>query len=148
MDAGLTPTPRRGVEGLELERLVGLPVLTIGVDVVEIDRLRRITSTRSRFVERVFTDAETAYCRRAVDPAERFAARFAAKEATMKALGVGLGGVDFRDMAVAKAPSGAPSLVVTGRADERARAMGIESWIVTLSHSDTVAMAVVAGLGA
>jgi holo-[acyl-carrier protein] synthase len=148
MDDGLTRLPPSGVEGLALGRLVGAPVLTIGVDVVEIDRLRRITSTRPRFVERVFTDAETAYCRRAVDPAERFAARFAAKEATMKALGVGLGGVGFHDMAIAKAASGAPSLVVTGRADERAREMGIVSWIVTLSHSDTVAMAVVAGLGA
>ncbi len=130
-----------------LEQLVGLPVVSIGVDVVEIERIRRITASRAGFVERVFTDDEIRYAELARDPGERFAARFAAKEATMKALGVGLGGVDFRDMAVAKAPSGAPSLVVGGRASERADQLGIERWLITLSHSDAVAIAVVAGLG-
>ncbi|MEZ5229253.1 MAG: holo-ACP synthase [Acidimicrobiales bacterium] len=129
-----------------LEALIGRSVVSIGVDVVEIDRIRRITVSRSGFVRRVYTDDESRYALAARDPAERFAARFAAKEATMKALGVGLGGVDFRDMAVSKAPSGAPSLVVSGRAAIRANELGIGGWLLTLSHSDTIAIAVVAGL--
>ncbi len=131
-----------------LEQLIGATVVSLGVDVIEIDRIRRATSTRERFVRRVYTDDEARYCRLARDPGERFAARFAAKEATMKALGVGLGGVDFRDMSVRRSASGAPSLRVVGRADTRAAELGITRWLITLSHSDTVAMAVVAGLGA
>lgn len=132
---------------ISLAPLIGLPVVSLGVDVVEIDRIRRITGRRPGFVRRVFTPDERRYAEAAVDSAERFAARFAAKEATMKALGVGLGGVDFADMSVIRAASGAPSLDVTGRAAERATTLGIERFLVTLSHSDTVAMAVVAGLG-
>lgn len=130
-----------------LAPLIGLPVVSLGVDVVEIERIRQITERRPAFVRRVFTAEERRYAQSAADSAERFAARFAAKEATMKALGVGLGGVDFADMAVTKAPSGAPSLVVSGRAAKHATQLGIERFVITLSHSDTVAMAVVAGLG-
>ncbi len=134
------------LQAAALDRLIGNTVVSIGIDVVEIDRIRRITSSRPGFVRRVYTDDEARYAQFARDPGERFAARFAAKEATMKALGVGLGGVDFRDMAVAKAASGAPSLVVVGRALERAEILGIGQWLISLSHSDTVAIAVVAGL--
>lgn len=140
-------TDAAAAQAAALEQLVGRSVVSIGVDVVEIDRMRRITEGREGFVRRVFTDGESSYARLARDPGERFAARFAAKEATMKALGVGLGGVDFRDMAVVKASTGAPSLVVTGRAKARADQLGIERWLITLSHSDTIAIAVVAGLG-
>lgn len=127
--------------------IAGHPVIGIGVDVVEIDRIRRITVSRPRFVERVYTDGEQRYCRTATDPGDRFAARFAAKEATMKALGTGLGGIDFRDVEIAKEPSGAPVLIVHDRAAQRSSALGIRRWVVTLSHSETVAVAVVAGLG-
>ncbi len=140
-------TDATAVQTAALERLIGTRVISVGVDVVDIDRIRRITREREGFVRRVYTEDEARYAGLARDPAERFAARFAAKEATMKALGVGLGGVDFRDMAVAKAASGAPSLVVSGRAGERAAKAGISRWLITLSHSDAVAIAVVAGLG-
>lgn len=126
--------------------LIGRTVVSIGVDVVDIDRMRRIVGRQPRFVDRVFTSSERAYCEAAVDSAERFAARFAAKEAGLKALGVGLGGADFVDLAVAKRSSGEPVLVVTGRAADRARELGIGSWLLTLSHSDAVACAVVVGL--
>ncbi len=126
--------------------IVGRTVVAIGVDVVDIDRMRRIVGRQPRFVERVFTEEERAYSERAADPAERFAARFAAKEAGLKALGVGLGGADFVDLAVGKLDSGEPVLDVSGRAQERASAVGIDSWLLTLSHSDTVACAVVVGL--
>lgn len=129
-----------------LPDLVGRTVVSIGVDVVDIDRMRRIVERQPRFVDRVFTAAEASYSQAAVDSAERFAARFAAKEAGLKALGVGLGGADFVDLAVGKRDSGEPVLVVTGRAAERARALGIGSWLLTLSHSDTVACAVAVGL--
>ncbi len=143
----ISTTEAAAAQAVALGALVGRPVVSIGVDVVDIDRIRRITGQRSGFVRRVFTEDEARYAQSARDPGERFAARFAAKEATMKALGVGLGGVDFHDMAVAKAASGAPSLIVTGRAADRAAEAGISHWLITLSHSDTVAMAVVAGLG-
>lgn len=126
--------------------LVGRTVVSIGVDVVDIDRMRRIVGRQPRFVDRVFTSSERAYSEAAVDSAERFAARFAAKEAGLKALGVGLGGADFVDLAVAKRSSGEPVLVVTGRAADRAGELGIGSWLLTLSHSDAVACAVVVGL--
>ena len=81
------------------------------------------------------------------DPAERFAARFAAKEAVLKALGVGLGGADFHDIEVVKLPTGAPELSITGRAAELAAAAGIKSWLITMSHSDGLTHVFVAGLG-
>lgn len=126
--------------------VVGRPVVSIGVDLVDIARMRTIVGRQPRFVERVFTEEERRYCEAAADPAERFAARFAAKEAGLKALGVGLGGADFADLAVNKRASGEPVLLVSGRARDRAGRLGIVSWLLTLSHSDAVACAVVVGL--
>jgi holo-[acyl-carrier protein] synthase len=127
--------------------VVGRTVVSIGVDVVDIERMRTILGRQARFVERVFTDDERDYCRAGADPAERFAARFAAKEAGLKAIGVGLGGADFKDFGVLKQESGEPILRVGGRAAERASRLGIDRWLLTLSHSDLVACAVVVGLG-
>lgn len=126
--------------------LVGRPVVAVGADVADIDRVAAVCRRRPRFVERVFTVDEAAYARSARDPGERFAARFAAKEAVLKALGVGLGGADFTDIEVRKAPSGAPSLHLGGRAAELAADLGIGDWLITLSHSEQVAYAVVVGL--
>ena len=126
--------------------VVGRRVVSVGVDVVDIARMATIVGRQPRFVERVFTDDERAYCEPAVNPAERFAARFAAKEAGLKALGVGLGGADFVALSVGKRSSGEPVLVVAGRAAGRANQLGIQSWLLTLSHSDSVACAVVVGL--
>lgn len=128
------------------DQLLGRAVVAIGADVVEIDRIRRITNERPSFVRRVYTDGEQRYAMSARDSAERFAARFAAKEAGLKALGVGLGGADFVDLEVTKRPSGEPVLKVYGRAAARARMIGIDEWMLTLSHSDEVAYAVVVGL--
>ncbi|MGH9152096.1 MAG: holo-ACP synthase, partial [Acidimicrobiales bacterium] len=79
-------------------------MIGIGIDAVEVDRFRRALERTPRMGERLFTDGERAYGSRFADPAPRLAARFAAKEATMKALGVGLGAVDFRDVEVRTAP--------------------------------------------
>lgn len=129
-----------------LDGLVGRSVVAIGADLVDIDRIRQVIERQPRFVERVFTADERAYCLRRTDPAERFAARFAAKEAVLKALGTGLGGADFDDIEVVRLDSGQPTLRIRGRARERAEELGIDSWLITLSHADHVAQAVVAGL--
>ena len=81
-------------------------MLTTGVDIIEIDRVRRVLEQYGqRFLSRVFTPGEIAYCR---GRAPNLAARFAAKEATMKALGTGVRGVDWKDIEVVRAESGAP----------------------------------------
>ena len=121
----------------------GAPVISVGADIVDIARIRRIVVDRPAFVARVFTERERRYCESAIDSAERFAARFAAKEAGLKALGVGLGGADFHDFEVIKLETGEPQLVVVGRAKARASELGIGHWLITLSHSDLSAFAVV-----
>ncbi|MFP5326642.1 MAG: holo-ACP synthase [Acidimicrobiia bacterium] len=97
-------------------------ILGLGTDVVDLDRFRLALARTPGIVERVFTDGERAYAARKKDPAERLAARFAVKEATMKALGVGLGAFRFHDVEVVKARSGEPSLRLSGRAAELASA--------------------------
>ncbi|MDH3293529.1 MAG: holo-ACP synthase [Acidimicrobiia bacterium] len=124
-----------------------MTVVGIGTDLVDIDRMRSIINRRPRFVERVFTEAERRYCSATRDPSERYAARFAAKEAVLKTLGVGLGGAAFADIEVVRLDSGRPELRITGRAAELAAQQGINRWLITLSHSETLAQAFVVGLG-
>ena len=123
-----------------------MELVSLGTDVVDLDRFRLALQRTPGMVERVFTDGERAYALRKRDPTERLAARFAVKEATMKALGVGLGAFRFHDVEVVKARSGEPSLALTGRAAELAGARGIDDWKVSITHSDLVALAVVVGL--
>jgi phosphopantetheine--protein transferase-like protein len=122
-------------------------VIGVGIDVVDVDRLRRTLARTPSLVDRLFTPAERAYASRLRDPTERFAARFAAKEAVMKALGVGLGAFAFHDVEVQRATSGAPSLVLRGSADALAADQGVREWKVSLSHTAHVAEAVVIALG-
>ena len=93
--------------------------------------------------DRLFSADEREYASDQHDPAKSLAARFAAKEAVMKALGVGLGDFDFHDVEVVRHESGAPSLEVRGRAHELARERGVTGWLVSLSHTESTAMAVV-----
>lgn len=118
-------------------------VLWIGTDVVDLDRFRLALARTPGMVERVFTDGERAYASGKNDPTERLAARFAVKEATMKALGVGLGAFRFHDVEVTKAPSGEPSLRLSGRAADLAVARGVTEWRVSITHSALIALAVV-----
>jgi len=122
-------------------------ILGLGSDLVEVGRFRLALERRATLAERLFTDGEREYGYSQHDPAESLAARFAAKEAVMKALGVGLGDFEFRDVEVRRADSGEPSLVLTGKARTIAEARGVASWLLTLSHTDTTAMAVVIALG-
>ncbi len=115
--------------------------LTVGVDMVEIDRVRGVLQRhRQRFRARVFTPAELAVCR---DRPDRLAVRFAAKEATMKALGTGARGVAWREVEVLPDRRGKPLLFLHGRARKRARALGLAALDVSLTHSREHAMATV-----
>ncbi len=137
----LTSGPSSGPDGL-----IGRTVVAVGVDLVDIDRIRRVIERQPRFVERVYTTAEQAYCRMRRDPAERFAARFAAKEAVLKALGTGLGGADFTDIEVVRLQTGQPELAIRGRAEAKATELGIGGWLITMTHSRNLAQAFVAGV--
>jgi holo-[acyl-carrier protein] synthase len=92
---------------------------------------------------RLFTAAELEYVADKADPVPSLAARFAAREAVMKALGLGLGAFGFHEVWVERAASGAPSLAVTGRAAELASAAGVSRWHLSVSHSELVAVAYV-----
>jgi holo-[acyl-carrier protein] synthase len=118
-------------------------VIGLGLDAVDVDRFRRVLARTPGVADRVFTAAERAYGSAARDPAPRLAARFAAKEAAMKALGVGIGEVDWHDVEVVRADSGAPSLRITGKAARLAADQGVSVWRVSLTHTDLSAQAVV-----
>jgi holo-[acyl-carrier protein] synthase len=117
-------------------------IIGIGVDAVEVDRMRHILARTPTFVER-FTAGERADADQRHDPSERYAARFAAKEAVMKALGVGLGAFGFHDVETVTAESGAPSLVLRGAAQDLAEASGITHWHLSLTHTGATAIAMV-----
>lgn len=121
-------------------------MIGIGVDLVEVDRMRTVLARTPTMADKLFTEGERAYARSANDPAERFAARFAAKEAVMKALGVGLGAVDWHDIEVRRSDRGAPELVITGRALELAASAGVSRWLLTLTHTTTMAEAIAVAL--
>jgi holo-[acyl-carrier protein] synthase len=118
-------------------------VTEIGTDLVDVDRFRRVLMRRPGLVERLFTENEQRYAAAAKDPAERLAVRFAAKEAVMKALGCGLGAVRMVDIEVIRDDAGNPSLVLHGSAAERAFARGLESFNLSMTHTHTVAHAMV-----
>lgn len=131
----------------DVGRLDGRHRLVIGVDVVDVARFREVLGRRASLATRLFCAEELAYAGRFVDPAPRLAARFAAKEAGMKALGAGIGAVSFQDFAVAGLASGRPELRVTGRAAQLARALGVTGWALSLTHTSLVAAAVVVASG-
>lgn len=110
-------------------------ILGIGVDLVPVSRLK---GARKGFLERVFTPAERAYARKHADPAERLAARFAAKEAVMKALGTGWAkGISWKDVETV-----GTRLRVKGKAAKIAKSKGITRWHLSISHSGGFAVAV------
>ena len=116
-------------------------MIGIGTDLVDIERFRRSLERTPGLRDRLFRPDEQAYADQRGDPVERYASRFAAKEAALKALG--LGGMAMYDIEVVRAESGAPSLLLHGEAAETAAAAGVTGWLVTISHTDTVAQAVV-----
>jgi holo-[acyl-carrier protein] synthase len=127
-------------------------VIGVGVDLVDVGRFRRVLARRPGLAERLFTEAERADAARRPDPAEPLAARFAAKEAAMKALGSGLGTFALRDLEVVRAGGtgarrGAPTLRLVASAARAAEASGVARWHVSLSHTSEVAVAMVVAEG-
>jgi holo-[acyl-carrier protein] synthase len=122
-------------------------VVGVGVDAVDLDRFRRVLGRRAHLADRLFTAGERAYAAAASDPVPRLSTRFAAKEATMKALGVGLGAFAFAEVEVVRSGLGAPWLVLHGSALERAGAAGVWRWHLSLTHTERVAMALVVAEG-
>jgi holo-[acyl-carrier protein] synthase len=114
-----------------------------GIDLAEIGRIRHsIDRYGSRFLDRVYTTAEQAYCLRKLNSAESFAARFAAKEAGAKALGTGIShGVSWREIEVIRQPGGRPTLQLHGRAAEIGRLLGVAHIALSITHTADLAMA-------
>ncbi len=121
-------------------------MIGIGIDVVEIDRFRRALERTPGIRERLFRPDERAYAELRHDPTERYAVRFAAKEAVMKALGCGLGQVAMCDIEVVRASSGAPSVFLHGSARARADELGVARWLLTLTHTSRDAHAIAVAL--
>nr|HID14478.1 holo-[acyl-carrier-protein] synthase [Anaerolineae bacterium] len=121
-------------------------MFTVGIDLIEIARIERVlTRYGDRFLERVFTPAEILYCRARLP---ELAARFAAKEAVSKALGIGIrmiarDGINWQDVEVIGDLRGKPLVRLYGRAAERAGELGLTGWAVSLSHTREHAVAVV-----
>ena len=120
-------------------------ILKTGVDIIEIPRIQAALDRHGdRFQERVFTSNEIAECR---GHADALAVRFAAKEATTKALGTGIGPVSWREVETLHKRSGEPYLILHGRAEMIAKHLGLTTWAVSLSHSQENAIAVVVATG-
>ena len=118
-------------------------ILSVGVDMVDVERVQRLLEEGGdSFLERVYTREESAYCLARARPGEHLAARFAAKEAVMKCLGTGWSkGVGFCQVEVRREPSGEVTVVLTGRALEVSRDRGIGRIHISLSHTAERAVA-------
>ena len=117
--------------------------LIVGVDIVEIDRIKlAISSWQNSFLKRVYTDSEIKECK---NLAPRLASRFAAKEALIKALGAETKGVSWRDIEITSNDSGAPLIQLYGKAQEKANDIGIRDFAISLSHTKNLAVAFVVG---
>lgn len=118
-------------------------IVAVGIDAVEIERIEQLLAREgSRFLQRVFTAAEAAYCESVARPAQSFAARFAAKEAVLKCLGTGwAAGTGFREVEVVRAASGSVSVRLHGEAAAHAERLGIRAIALSLTHTQATAMA-------
>ena len=116
-------------------------MLSVGVDIVEIERVAGVIERwGAKFLERVYTPAELRYCRGRVP---ELAARFACKEAISKALGTGIRGLTWRDMEILPDPRGKPLVTLYGGALERAQAISLQQFAISLSHARDYAVAMV-----
>ena len=121
-------------------------VVGLGTDLIEVSRIEQsIRRFGDRFLARIYTPREIAYCtRKQKSAAESFAARFAAKEAAAKALGTGISrGVTWLEIEVTREPTGKPTLSLHGRAAERAQSLGVRHSSISLTHTKDIALAVV-----
>lgn len=118
-------------------------ILGIGIDIIHVRDIRTALATYgSKYIEELFTSNERLYCESTSDPAQRYAARFAAKEAYMKALGTGWSqDIQWTEIAVGHLPSGAPSIILSGAAQSIARERGVTYCHLSLTHTPDLAMA-------
>jgi holo-[acyl-carrier protein] synthase len=118
-------------------------IVAIGIDIIEVARIREVLGRTPRFRERVFTPAERAYCDgRGAVAAQHYAARFAAKEATLKALQTGWrGGISWQDVEVASQESGAPYLILHGPVQQLFMSSGATAAHLSISHTSEHAIA-------
>ncbi|MEY4483251.1 MAG: holo-[acyl-carrier-protein] synthase [Verrucomicrobiota bacterium] len=126
-----------------------MSTLGIGIDLVEVSRIRALLErSGDRFKERVFTPNEIDYCDSCADAPIHYAARFAAKEATVKALGTGFTeGINWKDIEVLRNEKGAPSLYLHGQAAQVAERLGVRQTFLSLSHTYNTAGANVSLMG-
>jgi holo-[acyl-carrier protein] synthase len=115
-------------------------IVGLGVDICEIARMERALERHPTMRDRVFTPEEIAYCEGKARPAESYAGRFAAREATIKALG-GYRGKRWQDISVSRYPSGAPTIALAGNAKRRADQLRITGVLITTTHEKTNAVA-------
>jgi holo-[acyl-carrier protein] synthase len=144
--AGSAADPVADVARDLADRIAGTGVTSVvgvGIDSVDLDRFRAVMTRRPGLARRLFTDGELAYAAQVPDPLPRLATRFATKEAVMKALGVGLWSFRLTDVEVERAGLDAPTVVLHGAAAVLAATAGVTRWHLSLTHTDTVAMAVV-----
>jgi len=120
-------------------------IVGTGVDLCEVRRIKAAMERYGdRFTQRVYTEGEIAYCNRKANRYERYAARFAAKEAAMKAIGTGMrGGVRWRDFEVTNLRSGRPTMAFHGKAAEYAKRLGVANVSLSMTHTAEQAMAMV-----
>jgi holo-[acyl-carrier protein] synthase len=118
-------------------------IVGTGIDIAEVPRIREVIERHGeRFLKRIFTEGEIQYCESKANRVERYAARFAAKEAGMKAIGTGWNhGVRWRDIEVARKPGGRPTLVLHGKAAEFAAKLGATNIALSLTHTAEQAFA-------
>lgn len=118
-------------------------IISIGIDIIEVARVREVLARTPRFVERVFTTAERAYCDgRGAVAAQHYAARFAAKEAALKALQTGWrGGISWQDVEIASRNTGAPYLILHGPVQELFEKSGATAAHLSMSHTSEHAIA-------
>jgi holo-[acyl-carrier protein] synthase len=126
-----------------------MPILGHGIDIVETKRIRLLLEEHGdRFLDRCYTPAEQAYCRKnAKRYIEHLAGRFAAKEAILKVLGTGWrGGISWTDMEILPEPSGQPRVLLRGECLRIAQQLGISRWLISISHIETHATASAIGM--
>ena len=121
-------------------------MIGIGVDLVDVERFRNVLLRTPNIVSRLFRPLEREYAEKAKDPAERYAGRFAVKEATLKSLGLGLGSMPMYDIEVVRESSGQPTLCLHGKAFTRSEDAGVTRWELSITHTDHLALATVVAL--
>ncbi len=120
-------------------------IIGLGVDLADVDRVERVLGKYPRFAERCFTDHEREYAFRFANPARRFAARFAGKEAVMKSMGTGWRRIRWTDIEITG--GGKPTVRMSGNALRRAEMLGVTEVMVTITHTDTSALVMAIAVG-